>query len=193
MVVTFTGSIVAVEGDRAETRTVLAAAIACNLAWGIVDAAMYLIANFAERARAGTTLRAIREAVDRNVADRLIRDALPPAVANVLTPVEVDALRDRLNARDDRSMLVSLNRRDFIGAAAVFLLVFLSTFPIVIPFLLMSEIGSALRVSNAIALLMLFLAGWSLGRYAGRPGWRTGISMVAVGVVLVGITSALGG
>ena len=54
MVLTFTGSISVAEGGATETRTVLAAAIGCNLAWGIVDAAMYLMANFAEsRARPG--------------------------------------------------------------------------------------------------------------------------------------------
>jgi VIT1/CCC1 family predicted Fe2+/Mn2+ transporter len=40
---------------------------------------------------------------------------------------------------------------------------------------------------------MLFVLGWSIGRYAGRPGWRTGAGMVLVGLVLVGITMALGG
>ena len=40
---------------------------------------------------------------------------------------------------------------------------------------------------------MLFVLGWSLGRYAGRPGWRTGLGMVLIGLVLVGITMALGG
>src|SRR5258705_7053076 len=180
MVVTFTGSIAAIEGDRVETRTVLVAAIGCNLAWGIVDAAMYLMANFAERARGLTTLRAIHHTLEPDAAVRLIGDGLPSVVSNALTPTEVEAIRSRLNARSESSTAASLNRRDFRGAAAVFLLVFLSTFPVAMPFLLIHELGWALRVSNLIALLMLFVTGWSLGRYAGRPGWRTGIGMVAV-------------
>jgi VIT1/CCC1 family predicted Fe2+/Mn2+ transporter len=51
----------------------------------------------------------------------------------------------------------------------------------------------ALRLSNAVAVLMLFILGTLLGRYAGRPGWRTGLGMVAIGLVLVGVTLALGG
>ena len=51
VVLTFTRSISIAEADRANTRTVLVAAIACNLAWGIVDAAMYLLASFSERSR----------------------------------------------------------------------------------------------------------------------------------------------
>src|SRR5437773_5003428 len=193
MVLTFTGSISVAEGGAANTRGVLAAAIGCNLAWGIVDAAMFLMANFTDRARGLVTLNAIRHSRERDAAHRLLLDALPPAVSTVLTPIEVETMRERLTTLPDPSALVSLNRADFAGAAGVFLLVFVSTFPVVIPFLVVRDVVTALRASNAIAIVMLFITGWSLGRYAGRPGWRAGLGMVAVGVALVGITVALGG
>jgi hypothetical protein len=40
---------------------------------------------------------------------------------------------------------------------------------------------------------MLFVTGWSLGTYAGMPGWRAGLGVMAIGLVLVVITIALGG
>jgi VIT1/CCC1 family predicted Fe2+/Mn2+ transporter len=74
------------------------------------------------------------------------------------------------------------------------LLVFLSTFPVVIPFLVMRENAMlALRLSNAIAIGMLFLTGLAFGRIAGRKPWIMGISMVVLGCVLVALTMALGG
>ena len=63
----------------------------------------------------------------------------------------------------------------------MFLLVFLSTFPVVVPLIVVREPRLALGLSNAVAVLMLFVLGWSLGRYAGRPGWRSGLSMVVIG------------
>jgi VIT1/CCC1 family predicted Fe2+/Mn2+ transporter len=54
-------------------------------------------------------------------------------------------------------------------------------------------VAAALRTSNVIALAMLFITGWSVGQYAGRPGWRTGLMMVLTGIMLVAITMALGG
>jgi hypothetical protein len=193
MVLTFTGSISVAEGGATERRTVLAAAIGCNLAWGIVDAAMYLLANFTSRARGLATLRAIRSSHRQVAAHQLILDALPPVVSGALTPVEVEAVRERLNRLPEPSALVPLNRTDAAGAAGVFLLVFLSTFPLVIPFLVVREAALALRTSNAVAVLMLFVIGWSLGRYTGRSALNTGLGMVGVGVVLVGIIVALGG
>jgi VIT1/CCC1 family predicted Fe2+/Mn2+ transporter len=192
MVLTFTRSINVAEGGHAETRTVLAAAIACNLAWGIVDAAMYLLSRFSERSRSLVTLRAVREAHQPDTAHRLILDALPDPVSEVLPPADVEAIRQRLQRQPEPAAPL-LTRSDFANAAGVFLLVFLSTFPVVIPFFLMRELSAALWVSNAIALAIMFVAGRSLGVYAGRPGWRTGMGTALVGVVLVAIATALGG
>jgi hypothetical protein len=105
----------------------------------------------------------------------LLRDALPPVVASVLTPVEVETMRQRVAGMPEPSGLVPLNRADYHGATAVFLLVFLSTFPIVIPFLVIQNVAIALRASNAVAIVMMFATGWSPGRYpddrAGAQGW----------------------
>jgi integrase len=51
----------------------------------------------------------------------------------------------------------------------------------------------ALRISNAIAIGMLFMTGWVFGRITGRRPWVMGLAMVALGAVLVGLTMALGG
>ena len=61
------------------------------------------------------------------------------------------------------------------------------------PFIFMHEVGLALRVSNAIAIVMLFVAGYAFGSMTGRRPWLVGIAMVALGAVLVGMTMALGG
>ncbi len=88
---------------------------------------------------------------------------------------------------------MELTKDHWLGALAVFLLVFLSTFPLVIPFLVFRNVHVALRVSNAIALVMLFLAGYEVAKHAGYHPWRAGLSMVLLGVVLVGVTIVLGG
>jgi VIT1/CCC1 family predicted Fe2+/Mn2+ transporter len=75
----------------------------------------------------------------------------------------------------------------------VFVLVVLSTFPVVIPFLLVSETALALRLSNLAAVATLFVGGLVLGRYAGGKRWLYGLAMSAVGAVLVAIIIALGG
>ena len=51
----------------------------------------------------------------------------------------------------------------------------------------------AMRVSNAVAVLMLFLAGFLYGKVIHRSPIFIGVAMVFVGLVIVTFTIALGG
>ena len=73
-----------------------AGALGCNLAWGLVDAIMYLMNSMTERARGRVALNAVRSAADAATAHRHIADALPPLVASVLEESDLETMRQRL-------------------------------------------------------------------------------------------------
>ena len=152
-----------------------------------------MMGSLAEKGRNLFIFHAVRKATDPKEAQRRIADALPSLVASVLEPVELEALHQRLKQLPEPPNHARLRKDDWLGAAGVFLLVFLSTFPVVIPFIFMSNAGPALRVSNVIAIVMLFVTGYAFGRMTGRHPWLVGMSMVVLGLVLVGVTMALGG
>ncbi len=193
MVLTFTGSLSAASSGREEVRTMLIGAIGCNLAWGIIDAVFYLMNTLGQRGHGVVTLRRLRNTADASKANALIADELPPVVASVLRPEDLEVLRQRLATLPDPPARAPFHREDFRGAFGVFLLVFLSTFPVVIPFLLMHDATQALRLSNGIAIVLLFLGGYNLAKFAGYRPWRLGLAMVGIGLGLVAITIALGG
>jgi VIT1/CCC1 family predicted Fe2+/Mn2+ transporter len=87
----------------------------------------------------------------------------------------------------------ALTKEDWLASIGVMFLVFLSTFPVVIPFLFVPNARSALRISNFIAVAMLFLTGCAYGRCAGFHPLKTGLGMVVLGAALVGIAILLGG
>jgi VIT1/CCC1 family predicted Fe2+/Mn2+ transporter len=192
MALTFTGSVSVATGGGEAVRTMMAAALGCNLAWGLADAVMYLVGIATERSRGAKLLARLRETTDAAAAHALITDVLPPRIGAVAGSDELELLRQRLLASRDTPTR-PLGRDDFLGAFGVFLLVVLATFPIVIPFAVFDTTTLALRVSNALALVTLFAAGWTLARYAGAKGWIGGVVMAAIGVVLVGAIIALGG
>jgi VIT1/CCC1 family predicted Fe2+/Mn2+ transporter len=193
MVLTFTGSLSVAEAGRDDVRTMLVGALGCNLAWGIIDGILYLMGCLAEKGRGLIALRAARTLNDANAAHLLIANALPPAIASIIQPTELETIRERLKELPEPPALAHLDRHDWFGGLAVFLLVFLCTFPVVIPFLFMHNAVPALRVSNVIATVMLFLTGFAFGRLSGHRPWLFAISMVFLGMVLVGMTMALGG
>jgi hypothetical protein len=128
MAMTFIGTLsVASQGDD-EVRKVMISALGCNIAWGLADGVMYLVATLTERSRA-----------------RMLGEAAK------------DAPR--------------LHWDDFGGALGVVLLVTASTFPLVVPFLLFSELAPALLASRLVALAMLFIGA---GRWRAIPAATTG-------------------
>lgn len=193
MVLTFTGSLSIAEAGRDDIRAMLIGALGCNVAWGIIDAILYLMGSLAEKGRSLKTYLAIREARDLTRAHALIAGALPEVVASVLQPSELESLRQRLHGLPQPPPRARLDASDRRGAVAVFLLVFLSTFPVTLPFIFMHDAMTAMRTSNVIAVGMLFVAGAAYGRVVGRSPSVVGVGMVALGAALVALTMSLGG
>ena len=193
MVLTFTGSLSIAEAGREDIRAMLIGALGCNIAWGIIDGVLYLMGSLAEKGRDLVAYHAVQRAATPREAERLIADALPPIFASVLESEDLDRMRRRLCNLPTPPAPARLSPSDWWGALAVFLLVFLSTFPLAVPFMVMENASSALRTSNGVAIVMLFVAGAAYARVVGRSPWIFGISMVALGSALVALTIALGG
>lgn len=193
MVLTFTGSLSVATADHLEVRVMLIAALGCNVAWGIIDAIMFVMARLNERGGDRKTALAIRHARNPATAHALIRRSVPPVVARALSEEALEQVRNRIETLEIASSAPRINRDDLRGAIGVFLIVAASTLPVILPFVLMSDLALAMRVSNLIALVMLALIGHAYGRASGFSPWWTAGSMVILGVVLVAITIALGG
>ncbi len=192
MVLTATGTLSVIAADRIAIRTMIFAALGCNLAWGIIDGGLYLMARLVDRSRHLLTYRAARDAKDPRVSEQVIADTLPPFLAERLPADHLAAMRENL-LRTPEPPEPHLTKADWLGALAVCVIVFLSTLPVVVPFLFTDQVRLALRLSNAVAIVMLFLCGYALGHCAGRRPLPMGLLMVAVGLALSGIAILLGG
>ena len=193
MVLTSTGTLSVVTAGRADVKTMILGALGCNLAWGIIDAGLYLMGCLGERGRGLLRLRTVQQTSDPEDGRRTLADALPAPLVSVLSRDELESMRQRLTKLPASRQRAGLTKDEWLGALGICLLVFLSTIPVIIPFLFIDELRPALRVSNAIAIAMLFMCGYVFARTAGLRPWPTGLVMVAIGAVMVGIAIALGG
>jgi hypothetical protein len=191
MVLTYTSTLGVVTLDGIQIRTMLVGALGCNLAWGIIDAGMYLMGRLHEQGRNILILRAARETSDPERARNVIAGAFPPLLVSVLPQEQLESIRQTLRQLPEPPIRPFLRTKDWIGAAAVCLLVFLSTFPVAIPFMFIGDARVALRISNAVAIVMLFLCG--CGQHSGLRPWVTGLWSVIIGGGLVIVAIALGG
>ena len=192
MVLTFTVSLNATAAGREDVRAMLIGALGCNLAWGIIDAVMFLMGTKGERVLQARTVRAVQASESADTAREMIGDALPPLILPALSVKDLERIRLHLVNLPAELTEPRLGGRDYLAAVGVFLLVFLCTLPVVLPFVFLPDATIATRASNAVAIALLFLSGYAFGRHSGRP-WRVGFSMVALGLSLVAVALALGG
>jgi len=96
MALTFTLTFAVATADNMAVRTMLFAALGCNLAWGIIDGGVYLLARLNSQGRAVLRWRAVRDAPDAGVAHRLVADALPPLLASIAEPAHLEAMRQKV-------------------------------------------------------------------------------------------------
>lgn len=193
MALTFVSAVSVADSGREQIRAMFIGAVGCNLAWGLVDAVMYLVRTITDRGRWLTLVNAVRAAPDAEAGRTLIARAFPQHAAGLVAPAEIEAIRGRILALSALPERPKLTADDLLAALGIFLIVVLATFPVVLPFLFIQDAGTAKNVSRAIALAMLFAGGLALGRYAGYGSWKVGFMMAGLGTALVVAINLLGG
>jgi hypothetical protein len=197
MTLTFTlGAGIMIEGEGPEAaRELLIAALGCNIAWGFIDAAFYLIDQLFDRGR-------------RQRIGQMIRNAQSPAQAQSLVAGEFDdQLRGLANGAERAALYRHIventkaidvvpnrvTRADISGAIVSGMLVIVSCVPAAIPFVFIDDARRALRLSNAILLAMLFYTGFKWAQHTLHNPWLAGLSFLLGGVILVIAAILLGG
>jgi len=197
MTLTFTlgaGLMIEAEG-REGARQLLIATVGCNVAWGIIDAALYLAGQLFDRGRLRKVMATVRSTADSRKASAVVAGELDGLLENVTAAEERSALYGRIvsNIRASSIPTNKLCKADVLGALTSFWLVFFAGVPVAIPFLLIDDAVTALRVSNAILLALLFLTGYRWAHYTlGRP-ICVGLFFLISGSAMVGAAIALGG
>lgn len=196
MVLTFTlvGSQL-VSDDPSGAQKLLIAALGCNVAWGLIDGVMFVMNGLTERGRRARFVAAVRDATDEAAALSVIGRDLDPELEGITTSEERGTLYRSIRKIALRAapQAVRIHKKDLLGALAVFCLVFLTTLSAIGPFLFITDPRTALRVSNVILLLMLFVAGWIWAPYINGRRVVGGAAMFFLGAALVALAIALGG
>lgn len=74
MLLTFTCSFSVAGAGREEVRELVIGALGCNLAWGLIDAAFYLMGSFSMLSQRILKLKALRQAASQAEANQIIAD-----------------------------------------------------------------------------------------------------------------------
>jgi VIT family len=197
MVLTFTvGARLITTAEQLDTHELVVVAVGCNIAWGVIDAVLFVLGSLfyrSQRARFYGTLRSARndEEALATVREEFGLEDEPVTIRREdRAQLYKSILALGTNADPVRARL---RRRDLLSALVVFALVSATAVPGVAPFLLFENADLALRVSNFVLVLLLFFVGYWWAHYADVSPWRVGVTLTLLGIVLVLVAVVLGG
>jgi hypothetical protein len=152
MTLTFTlGAGIFVREDPDAARELLIATVGCNIAWGIIDALMYLAGEGFERGRRARLVDAIRAETSEEKAAQQVAGELDELLERVTEENDRAALYRKIahSVRKGEPPSARVTREDVNGAVASTFLVFFSSIPAALPYAFFDEAWIAHRVSNA--------------------------------------------
>jgi hypothetical protein len=181
------------EFDREE---LIVGAVGCNIAWGIIDAVLFVVGTLFFRSQRARFFRSLRATTD----DRAALDAIAEQFGLEDQPLNIaDTERDRLYrsilelGRRASPARIRVTRDDLVAALIIFMLVTFTAIPCVIPFLIIEDESLALRISNAVQVALLFIGGYRWGSYTDLAPWKVGVTVAVLGIGMSSLNMVLGG
>jgi len=197
MVLTFTlGARLLTAERQPEAYSLVVAIVGCNVAWGVIDATLFVLSTLFFRSRRAHFFREIKSVGNEAEALAAVeREFDLEGEPVTVLPEDRAALYKSLLVMSMHTTpaRAGLRRQDFVSAFIVFVLVSTTVIPGVIPLLLIADSNFALRVSNWLLILLLFVVGCWWGRYGDSPPWRVGLTAMLLGILMVLVAIALGG
>jgi VIT1/CCC1 family predicted Fe2+/Mn2+ transporter len=164
-----------------------------NIAWGLVDAAIYILTFLTEKGHDRIILNFIRKTAQFQTAREYIADHLPPLIRHTLNKESLENIRKALIELPESSLKVYVTIKEIKKAIGIFLLMVIATFPVAMPFSMIRNVRLALHISNLLAIILMIICGWLLAKYSGFNKIIMSTAMALLGFAMVGITILLGG
>lgn len=171
------------------------ALLGCNVAWGVIDGAFYLLGTIFNRNRRVQFVKRLQVAANQTEALAAVMDEFdlegePSMRTEDKANLHTSLLQLFQNAGTGR---VRLQSDDWIAALLIAILVSATAIPGLIPLLVIQDGFVALRVANALQVGLLFLVGFWWAKYSGSHRGLTGLAIALLGTALVLLAVPLGG
>ena len=180
--------------DQQTSSTILFVALGASVAWGMVDAVVYVLTGLHKR---NHQVRVVSRVNKRQKSDaiRQIDDELEDSLIGVLDKKERDRIAEQVFAtmQDATPLRQGVTKDDVLGGIASFLISFIIVLPPLMPFILNLPLDYGIRLSNVIAVAMLFIVGYVSGGLGGMNRIRWALTITVLGVIIVLVTILLGG
>jgi chorismate mutase len=185
---------ITISKQQQSASTLLTAALGTCIAWGMVDAVIYVLTGIHERNHHVRFVSRVKNKSKKEAIDQ-IEDELDDSLIGVLEKEEKDRIAEQIFLTVNHAVpkRQHVKKDDVLGGIASFLISFIVVLPTMVPFVLDIKLALAIRLSNVIAVMMLFIVGFVSGGREGMNRIRWALTITILGVVIVLVTILLGG
>lgn len=180
---------------KTEFQRLLLAAFGCAVAWGFIDAVVYLLICAAEHSRDAATLQEVRAATSAQDRMEIVAEALGDSLGALADEEDHDQIYSVLAANLAEADPVEhwIESDDIRGAIAIFVIACLATIPVVIPLLFGRDPFWSMRIANGLSIAVLFATGYWWARQTNLKAVRTGLLVASLGVFVTLVAIPMGG
>lgn len=164
--------------------------------WAIIDSVVYILGEVLARRERYRLLRYVQSSSTEEAAVAAIADELD----FILEPITSEAQRYELykdiraHLNESEPQAIGLQRADVVGAVAMVLVSVVAVLPSLLPLLLLPERTElAIRISNVVSLLIVFVTGYSWGVHTDSSPWKMGLLLMSICLAMVLFAIVLGG
>ena len=179
-----------------DSNELIVGVVGCNIAWGVIDAVLFVLGALFFRSQRARFYHALRSAPDEQTALSAVADQFGLEDEPLSVPAEERAkLYQAILAVGRRAnpAPIGITKSDLTAAFLVFALVTFTAIPCVVPFLIIADESKALTVSNTVQVLLLFIGGYRWGSYTAVAPWKVGLTVAILGFGMCMLTVVLGG
>jgi hypothetical protein len=189
-------------GGTPDIKLMVTTSLGAGVSWGIIDAMLYILVIIFQKHRYTRIAGRISSAKDESEALETIQEDLEDSLVGTLDVEDQKSVyRLVLHAQRRSSKAnyihqpktIAITREDIFGAGQVFLSMLLATLVVVVPLIIIEPPHLAVLASNIVAFITLFIVGFYWAKHTNIRKTMFGLELVALGMVIVGVSLILGG
>ena len=176
--------------------TIFWASLGAVIAWGLIDAIMYVIFSVFERKDRVRFLNELNASTTEQIGLEIISDEFDYIFDPITNDEQRMAIYEKVYAalKDMRPKKIQVEVDDLLGASAVFMAAIVAVIPSLTPLVIFrGNLNLALRLSNLFSFLMLFITGYRWGKYSGYQPLLMGLIIMSMAALMVLLAIPLGG
>ena len=171
----------------------LIVSLGVNITWGIIDGATSVYGGLVDEAEEDRLVNSLRTDENNQENREDVAEILQGTILRSLSEEDQSRVVDMIQAgKPEKTGEYGASRDDLKMFLAIFLMDFITVFPVIIPLYVVTDSQSALFWSHLIAILMFVIIGIAWAKYLNKNMLKAGSALGILAIATISVTYYFG-